>query len=150
VVFLNQNNIRLYFLQMPFFGQLDKSLIILQGMPMTNTVPLKKNYEFSRVYKNGRFSASKHLVVYVLDNKLQTNRLGITVSKKLGKAVTRNRIRRLIRENYRLMEGMVKRGYDLVIVSRKVDVIPSFYDIKKEMNYLLRKLDMINTEVGNQ
>ncbi len=111
-------------------------------MDMIVTVPLKKNYEFARVYKRGRFLATKYLVIYVLNNNMDMNRIGITISKKVGKAVTRNRIRRLVKENYRLVEGSLKRGYDIVIVSRKKEDIPLFDDIKKEMNYLLRKLDM--------
>ena len=65
---------------------------------MKHTVSLKKNYEFGRVYKRGKFYAGKFLVLYVLKNKLNYNRLGITASKKFGKSTKRNRVRRLIKK----------------------------------------------------
>lgn len=79
---------------------------------------LKKNKDFQFVYKNGTSYANKYLVMYVLENQYKKNRLGISVSKKVGNSVVRHRITRLIREGYRLNEELFKTGYDLIVVAR--------------------------------
>ncbi len=113
---------------------------------MIKTVSLKKNSDFVRLYKKGRFYVGKYIVLYVLPNSHQTNRIGITVGKKFGKSVKRNRVRRLIRENYRLFEEFVKDGMDLLFVARPADTMPSFYDIRNEMKFLLKKLEVFDQE----
>lgn len=113
---------------------------------MRNTVPIKKNYEFLRMYKNGKFFVGKFMVLYILPNNFGIKRLGITVSKKQGNSVKRNRIRRLIRENYRLFESYVLNGFDLVFVARTTDEIPDFHEIRKEMKYLFKKLGVFERE----
>ena len=75
-----------------------------------------KNKDFQIVYKRGKSYANKYLVMYVLKNNTEENRLGISVSKKVGNSVVRHRIMRLIRESYRLHE--FKNGYDIVVVAR--------------------------------
>ena len=109
---------------------------------MKNTVTLKNNNEFLKIYKKGRFQAGKNVVLYVMKNRLSLNRLGITVSKKFGKSVKRNRIKRLIKENYRYYEELIKVGYDIVFVARKNDCMPDYFDIKKEIKFLFKKLDL--------
>ena len=69
---------------------------------------LKKNKDFQNVYKHGISYANKYLVMYVLDNKTSQNRLGISVSKKVGNSIVRHRLTRLIRESYRLQEDRFK------------------------------------------
>jgi len=113
---------------------------------MLKTVPIKKNNEFSRVYKKGKFFVGKFIILYVLTNNLSINRLGITVSKKIGKSVRRNRFKRLIRENYRQYEEYVKNGYDFVFVARNSDKFPVFLEIKREMKYLFKRLEVFNQE----
>ncbi|MCX8128987.1 MAG: ribonuclease P protein component [Clostridia bacterium] len=113
---------------------------------MIKTVPIKKNYEFLRIYKKGKFYVGKFIILYVLANNFSMNRLGITASKKVGKSVIRNRLRRLIKENYRMYESTIKEGYDYVFVARNTDVIPVFSDIKREMKFLLKKLDVFIQE----
>ena len=85
---------------------------------MKNTISLKENHEFRRLYHRGTSSAGRHLVLYCRKNKLGRNRLGLTVSAKLGKAVQRNRVKRLFREAYRLHENEFARGIDIVLVRR--------------------------------
>lgn len=118
--------------------------VLLPGM--TNTVPIKKNYEFQRIYKKGRFYVGKYMVLYVLPNKKDSKRLGIAVSKKIGKSVKRNRLKRLIRENFRLYEDFLQDGNDYLLVARSSEELPGFYDIRKEMRYLFRKLGVFNQE----
>ena len=79
---------------------------------------LKKNRDFQIVYKNGKSYANKYLVMYILSNNLEGNRLGISVSKKVGNSVVRHRITRLIRESYRLQEDKFSSGLDIVVIAR--------------------------------
>ncbi|MDD2956665.1 MAG: ribonuclease P protein component, partial [Oscillospiraceae bacterium] len=79
---------------------------------------LKKNHEFRRLYSKGVSAAGSGLVIYCRKNRLGHNRLGITVSTKLGHAVVRNRARRRLRETFRLNSPQLRQGYDIVLVAR--------------------------------
>ena len=81
---------------------------------------LKKNNEFQRVYRKGTSQANRYLVMYVLENhdRHMENRLGISVSKKVGNSIVRHRVTRVIREVMRLHWKEIKSGYDIVIVAR--------------------------------
>ena len=79
---------------------------------------LKKNIEFQNVYQNGKSYANRYLVMYVLKNDLNKNRIGISVSKKVGNSVIRHRITRLVRESYRLHEDMFNSSLDIVVIAR--------------------------------
>ena len=85
---------------------------------MKYSVSLTQNHEFRRLYNKGTSSATPAMVIYCRLNGRGVNRLGITVSSKLGNAVRRNRMRRRLRETYRLNEDKLRRGYDIVIVAR--------------------------------
>ena len=78
---------------------------------------LKLNHIFQRLYKTGG-QANGHLVLYARRNRRNTIRVGLTVRKKLGKANVRNRVRRRLREVYRLNEEKFQSGWDIVIVAR--------------------------------
>jgi len=97
-----------------------------------NIVSIKENSDFKRLYYRGKSEVRKRIVVYYRKNKLSFNRLGITVSPKVGNAVKRNRVRRLIKENYRLLPGDFS-GYDIVIVARKSAAFSDYYEIKKDL-----------------
>ena len=99
-------------------------------------VSLSKNKDFQNVYKNGKSSGNRLLVMYTLKNGLDINRLGITVSKKVGNSVVRHRITRLIRESYRLNEEKFSSGLDIVVVARKNSKDKSFEDIKGAFMHL--------------
>ena len=79
---------------------------------------LKKNSDFRRLYTRGNSAVTPYMVVYSRRNRGGENRLGYTVSTKLGHAVTRNRVRRRLREIVRLNTPRLKSGYDIVIVAR--------------------------------
>ena len=79
---------------------------------------LKRNCDFQNVYRNGKSYANKYLVMYVMENNSERNRLGISVSKKVGNSIIRHRITRLIRESYRLHENIFNSGLDIVVVAR--------------------------------
>ena len=95
-------------------------------------ISIKENSDFKRVYYRGKSVVKKRLVVYYRKNKYDYNRLGLTVSPKIGCAVVRNRTRRLIKENYRNLQGL-KEGYDIVIVARGSIVNSSYGEIGKEL-----------------
>ena len=86
---------------------------------------LKLNHIFQRLYRTGG-QANGHLVLYARRNRTNTNRVGITVSKKLGHAVVRNRVRRRLREIYRLNEDKFQPGWDIVVVARTRAVYADF------------------------
>ena len=98
-------------------------------MEFTDT--LKKNYEFRRLYNKGKSAVTPYLVVYARRTGRPGNRLGVTVSNKVGKAVVRNRVRRRLREIYRLHEGALCRGTDLVIVARNRSVNAEYTQLEK-------------------
>ena len=79
---------------------------------------LKSNRDFKNVYSSGKSYANKYLVMYVLENGTDRNRLGISVSKKVGNSVVRHRLTRLVRESYRLHEDIFNSGLDIVVVAR--------------------------------
>ena len=79
---------------------------------------IKKSREFKQVYNHRRSVANRLLVLYIRENGGKTSRLGISVSKKVGKAVERNRLKRRIKENIRKREEEIAKGYDLVVVVR--------------------------------
>ena len=116
---------------------------------MIRTVTLKKNYEFAKVFNKGSFYVGRHIIVYVLPNKLSVKRLGISVSKKAGKAVVRNRKKRLIRESYRHYENFILNGYDMVIAARSEESIPKYAVLLKEFKYLIKKLQVFDREKYN-
>ena len=86
---------------------------------MKYTESLKKNDDFRIVYRTGKSYANRYLVMYVKKNSSNINRLGISVSKKVGNSVVRNRLTRLVRESYRLLEERIVIGFDIVVVLRK-------------------------------
>ena len=79
---------------------------------------LKKNHQFQFVYRNGKSYANKYFIMYVKENGMDINRIGISVSKKVGNSVVRHRVTRLVRESYRLHESIFNSGLDMVIVAR--------------------------------
>ncbi|MCL2365608.1 MAG: ribonuclease P protein component [Oscillospiraceae bacterium] len=107
-------------------------------MKFTNA--LKKNHEFKRLYNKGKSAASQCAVVYCRKNGSAENRLGITVSTKLGKAVQRNRIRRRLKEIYRLNEEKLATGYDIVVVARMKAKFSTYQELESSALSLFRKL----------
>ena len=106
---------------------------------------LKKNYEFKNVLSKGKFYVSEHIIMYVKTNSKKENYIGIAVSTKVGKAVVRNRIKRLIREGFRLKKNSIKKGYDIVFLWNKksgVDHLKS-NEIHSEIVELFGKANMV-------
>ena len=97
---------------------------------------LKKNRDFQNVYKKGKSYANRYLVMYVLKNETDRNRLGISVSKKVGNSVIRHHVTRLIRESYRLHEDMFNSGLDIVVIARVSAKGATYWDIEKALLHL--------------
>jgi ribonuclease P protein component len=96
---------------------------------MKHSQSLKKNADFQNVYKCGKSFANKYLVMYVKENDLSENRIGISVSKKVGNSVVRHRVKRLILESYRLHEDMFNSSLDMVIIARSTAKDKSYKEI---------------------
>ena len=103
---------------------------------MKHSQSLKKNADFQIVYKEGKSFANKYLVMYVKENDLGINRVGISVSKKVGNSVVRHRVKRLILESYRLQEDMFNSGLDMVIISRTTAKDRSYAEISSAVMHL--------------
>ena len=108
---------------------------------------LKKNHQFQSVYKSGRSYANKYIVMYVRENGTAGNRIGISVSKKVGNSVVRHRVTRLLRESYRLQEAMFNSGLDIVIVARASAASVGYWDIEKALLHLGRLHRIISMKV---
>ena len=105
---------------------------------------LKKNRDFQNVYRHGKSYANKYLVMYVLENHTEGNRLGISVSKKVGNSIVRHRLTRLIRESYRLQEDRFRCGLDIVVIARIGAKEKKYKDIDGAMLHLGRLHDIID------
>lgn len=115
---------------------------------MLNTDTLKKNYEFRVTLLKGKFYNGDYIIGYIKKNNKEINRIGIGVGVKLGKAVKRNRIKRLIRENYRLLEKRILTGYDIVFLAKKNKDISkvNFYNIKNDILQILYQSNLLKKE----
>lgn len=113
---------------------------------MKNSESLKDNEDFKEIYRTAKSYANKYLVMYVKRNDFSYNRIGISVSKKVGNSVVRHRITRLIRESYRLNEDSILSGFDIIVVARAGAKGREFCEIESAMLHLI-KLHKIGKEV---
>lgn len=107
---------------------------------------LKKYGDFQRVYKKGKSYANKYLIMYILERDTQKNRIGISVSKKVGNSVVRHRVTRLIRESYRLNEKKFVGGFDIVVIARPGAKEKNFFEIESALLHLGRLHGIIESE----
>lgn len=99
---------------------------------------LKKNHQFQFVYKQGKSYVNKYLVMYIKENGLKKNRIGISVSKKVGNSVVRHRVTRLVRETYRLHESVFNSGLDIVVVARAGAAKAGYAEIESAFLHLAK------------
>jgi len=100
---------------------------------------IKKNDEYKNIYKKGKKIVNKYFVFYYFKNNLDYDRIGFTVSKKVGKAVTRNKARRVLKEIFRLNFKETVKGYDFVIVARNIMKNAEYKKVDKEFINVYKK-----------
>ena len=110
---------------------------------LSDIITLTRNNDFRRLYAKGRSYATSVLVTYVMKNRSRNIRIGITTSKKIGKAVLRNRSRRIIREAFRSISGELTPGYDLVFVARGKTPFVKSSDILRSMKKELKEAGVL-------
>ena len=110
---------------------------------MKKTVTIKENRDFRRIYSRGRSAVTPFLVLYCRPNGRDHNRLGITTSTKLGCAVVRNRARRRLREVYRLAQGDLVQGFDIIAVARGRAVDGPYDRLTKAFYRACRELGLL-------
>lgn len=113
---------------------------------MKASVSLKHNYEFRRLYAKGKSAASRNIAVYCRRNKKPINHVGFTVGTKVGKAVTRNLVRRRLKEAYRRNEQNFFLGWDIVIVARTKSVYATYAELEEELLGLFAKLGLLKAK----
>ena len=113
---------------------------------MDPAVTVKENYEFRRIYRKGKSAVSPQLVSYCQRNRRGHSLLGVSVSTKLGCAVVRNRVRRRIREIYRLNKAKMLPGYDLIVVARVRAVETDYQKLDRTYLRLLEQLDLLRED----
>jgi len=111
---------------------------------------LKKNWEFKRVYRKGRTVVSRNIVLYYCPNGKNINRIGFSISKKVGKSVVRNKIKRIYREAFYKIEVNLHKGYDFILIARKPAVDVSFQEACKELFDLCRKGKLLQKKALRQ
>lgn len=94
---------------------------------------LRRKDDFTSIYKKGRSIGERYTVLFYKKNGLSYNRIAFLASKKVGNSVQRNRARRLMRENYRVLKDDIKQGYDLIFIARNAINGKKSYDVKKSM-----------------
>ena len=110
---------------------------------------LKKSHEFQKTLKKGKWANASLINVYIDRNQLNKNYVGIAVGKKVSKSsVKRNRIKRLVREAYRLNEHNLGKGFNIVIIWKTSCGIElaNFHDIEKDLIYSFKKAGIQNTD----
>ena len=105
---------------------------------------LTATWEYQRVYQRGEKHWNRQLVIYILRTSHHSTRLGITVSKKIGKSVVRNRLKRLIREAFRLSKQHVRPGYDIVVVGRPAGVGNKRQELQTALQHLLKRAKVMS------
>ena len=112
---------------------------------MKSILTLKKNYEFKNVLDKGKAYYGNQIIVYINKNKKEKNILGIAINTKLCKANKRNKLKRLIRENYRLIKDELEVGYNIVFLWNRKDAVnnANFFIIKEDMNKLLKRAEIL-------
>lgn len=110
---------------------------------MNSNETLKLNKDFKRLYYRGKCVCANSVVIYAQKNRLGRNRIGLTCGKSIGKAVQRNRAKRLMRESFRQLSGDLKTGYDIVIVARTRISGKKCRNVFNDVRYAFSKLNMI-------
>ncbi len=101
-------------------------------------ITVKKYFDFKKAYDKGKSFGNRNLILYIRKNDLDYSRVGITISKKTGKAVVRNKIKRRMKEIYRNNEANIKDGYDLIFIIRRNVTDISFKDLESAFKHIIK------------
>jgi len=112
----------------------------------SKVVTIKNGREFSMVYDHRESFANRNLVMYIMKNDRMYSRIGISVSKKVGNSVVRHRVKRLIKEAFRLNIGKIEDGYDIVVIAKVAARGKTYRDIESSLLHLCRKLNILINE----
>ena len=110
---------------------------------------MMKNKDFQLIYKKGKSYANKYFVMYLLANNKEENRLGVSVSKKVGNSVVRHRITRLVKESYRLNKDLLKKGYDIIIIARVAANDKSYNEVENSIIHLAKLHNIMKESLEN-
>lgn len=110
---------------------------------------LRKNEDFKKVYKYGKNYYNRNLVMYVMKNGLEHTRFGFTVTKKIGKSVVRNRVKRRVREIVRLNIENIKDGYDIILIPKKNVVEISHQELENAVFHILKLANVLKDQGEN-
>ena len=113
---------------------------------MKSTDTLKRNYEFTRVYRKGKYLPGRHAVIHFLRRPRGPNRLGVTVGKGVRSSVLRNRLKRLLRESFRHTEDRLASGFDIILVAKAGGTPPGFREMDRDVRNLLSRAGLFLRE----
>ena len=118
---------------------------------MKKTLKLKKNYEFQNTFKRGNYFSGDNIEGFYIKNNKNINYIGIAISSKLWKAVSRNRIKRVIKEAYRSLENNIESGSTIVFLWKKKAPISecNYQNVLKDMERIFKKIGIYKNEKGN-
>ncbi|WP_078543252.1 ribonuclease P protein component [Litchfieldia alkalitelluris] len=108
---------------------------------------IKKNKEFQSVFQHGKSTANRQFVVYVLQNELEHFRIGLSVSKKIGNAVVRNRVKRLVRQFFLEHKELVDQNKDYVIIARKPVAEMDYAEVRSSLQHVLKRAKVLRKTV---
>ena len=119
---------------------------------MKKTKMLKKNYEFKQILSKGQYFYGKNIGAFIKKNNKDCNFLGLAISRKAGKAVNRNKIKRLLRENYKILEPQIRNGKSIVFLWKKNADIKNtnFKNIEEDMNKIFEKSNLFKTSKNKE
>src|SRR5690625_2177267 len=113
-------------------------------MIMKKAYRIKKNEEFQQIFKKGKSFANRQLVIYHMKNKNQSYfRVGLSVGKRIGNAVTRNRIKRYLRESFRSLQHKIIPSIDITIIARQPTKNMNYHEIRKSLIHLLTREQLL-------
>ena len=109
---------------------------------------IKKNYEFRYILQKGKYYSGDKIEIFITKNNKNINYIGIAIGVKIAKAVKRNHIKRLIRENYRLIENKLDKGYNMIFLWKKKNPVSeaTFYNIQNDMKNIFKKSGILKND----
>ncbi|MDX8289889.1 ribonuclease P protein component [Metabacillus indicus] len=112
---------------------------------------IKKNEDFQKVFKQGKSMANRQFVIYMLNQPEEKEfRLGLSVSKKIGNAVTRNRVKRLVRQVFLEEKDSLKTGMDYIVIARKPASEMDYHEVKSSLLHLFRKTKILKPGIRRE